>query len=414
MKQPSGAMSLKDKKTAPKQTPKGAYFALLIAFLALLINFWAWSLLSPISGQLATDFDTTPLSLAVLLSTPVIIGSLGRVLLGVLTDKFGGKLVFIVTSLFVAVVTGILPTMDSYSSLIAMAALLGFGGATFSIGIPYISAWFPATKRGLAIGIYSLGNAGTALSGLLTPPISNAFGFQATAYLVAALLVVIAIIFALFGANSPSWRAPKQSVVKQTSLALKSRLTWDLASVYAVTFGAYVAFGVYLPVILSNGHSLSLTDAAARAAGFVLVTTLARPVGGFLSDKIGGKNVIPPVLFLVVLLSLFIAFQNSLNLLTTVAYLSLAFVLGCGSGAVFALIGRSAKPQLVGSIGGIVGAIGGLGGFLPPMVLGLTYQQTQSYMFAYIMLSVTALLSLIYVSRRFKDKRLYPAASSWR
>lgn len=388
--------------------------ALTIATLALLINFWAWSLLSPISDKLSAILATSSLSLAVLLSTPVIIGSIGRIVLGVLTDKFGGRNVFIVTSLFVALVTVLLPHMNSYGSLIVIAALLGFGGAAFSIGIPFISAWFPPAKRGLAIGIYSIGNAGTAISGFLTPSLYNAFGFVATTYLVAVLLVIIAIVIFLFAHEAPTWRASKVSALAQTTLALKQRLTWDLSSIYIVSFGAYVAFGVYLPVILHTKHNLSLTDAAARAAVFVLIATLARPVGGYLSDHYGAKKIIPPALLLIFLLAMFIAFQNTLAITTTAAYLSLAFILGTTNGAVFALIGRSAPQNLVGSIGGIVGAIGGLGGFLPPLILGMTYDLSNTYMYAYLMLAVTTVISLAYVSRRFRDKKSYPDASSWR
>lgn len=211
----------------------------------------------------------------------------------------------------------------------------------------------------------------------------------------------------LWAKNAPGWKPAKGSSAARLLAAAKLRLTWDLSSVYAVTFGAFVAFGVYLPVLLKVSYGLSLTDAAARAAGFVLLATIARPVGGWLGDKVGAQRVVRLALCSVIPLAAFAAFQPTLQLQTTVAYLSLAFVLGCANGAVFALVGKLAKPDVMGSVTGIVGAAGGLGGFLPPLLLGFTYQRMHSYTLALIMLSVTALVVLIYINRRFKDKKLY-------
>jgi NNP family nitrate/nitrite transporter-like MFS transporter len=135
----------------------------------------------------------------------------------------------------------------------------------------------------------------------------------------------------------------------------------------------------------------------------VLLATLARPFGGWISDRVGGQYVIRVVLVAVVLLATFVALQPSLKIQTTVAYLSLAFMLGCGNGAVFALVGKLSSPESIGSITGLVGAIGGLGGFLPPLILGFTYQKTHAYSLAIGMLAVSALMVVLYIHRRFKD-----------
>lgn len=384
-----------------------AYFALFIATLALIMNFWAWSLLSPLGATYASELSLNPLSLSFLLAVPVVVGSLGRIILGMITDKFGGRIVFAVTCLLATIPVSALAFSDTYTQLVLVAIFLGIGGAAFVIGIPFISAWFPPEKRGLVLGIYSMGNAGTAVSGFLTPRLDNTIGRDSTYYLVAFLLFVMSAVIFIWGRNAPGWKPPKGSVFKRFVSATKSRLTWDLSTVYVITFGAFVAFGVYLPVLLKVSYDLSLTDAASRAAGFVLLATLARPVGGWLADTVGGKLVIRIVLVAVVGLATFVALQPTLQLRTTVAYLSLAFVLGCGNGAVFALIGRLSKPSSMGSITGIVGACGGLGGFLPPLILGITYQQTHSYSIALLMLSLSALLAFFYINHRFKDTTVY-------
>lgn len=392
-----------------KRTPvtSDAYFALAISTLALVITFWAWSLLSPLGARYAAELSLDPVRLSLLLAIPVIVGSLGRIILGMLTDKYGGKTMFAVACFLTAIPVTSLTFAHSYMELVSVAFLLGIGGAVFAIGIPYISSWFPPERRGLMLGLYSMGNAGTALSAFMTPRLAEYIGVNQTFLVVAVLLVLFGLVFVFWGKNSPTWKPSKGSSLKRLLLAAKKRGTWDLAAVYAVTFGAFVAFGVYLPVLLSVSYGLSLTDAATKAAGFVLLATIARPVGGWLSDKIGAKKVIRTGLLLVILLASFVAFETILALQTTIAYLTLAFTLGCCNGAVFALVGRLSKPEIMGSVTGLVGAAGGLGGFLPPLILGFTYQSTHSYALALIMLSVSAFIVLLYIHARFKDTTLY-------
>lgn len=387
----------------PKTNTKNATFALVIALFALIVNFWAWSLLSPLGSQYAKELSLTPLSLSLLLAVPVLVGSLGRIVLGMITDKFGGRSVFALTCLLTAIPVSLLAFAQSYVQLLAVAVLLGLGGASFVIGIPFVSAWFPPEKRGFVLGLYSMGNAGTAVSGFATPRLAADLGRPWTFYIVAAILVALSLIFVIWGRNAPGWKSPKGSALLRFRVAAQSRITWDLATVYVISFGAFVAFGVYLPVLLKVLYGLSLTDAAARAAGFVFLATLARPVGGWLSDKIGGRHVIRGALLLIVVLAVFVASQPTLQLRTTVAYLSLAFVLGCSNGAVFAMVGRFSKPETMGSVTGIVGAAGGLGGFLPPLILGFTYQRTHSYAIALLLLAASAFIVFLYINKQFAN-----------
>lgn len=345
--------------------------------------------------------------LSLLLAVPVIIGSLGRIGFGMLTDKFGGRAMFTIVCLLTSIPVFALTFAGDYRQFLITAIFLGLGGAAFVIGIPFVSAWFPPQRRGFVLGLYSMGNAGTALSGFATPRLASAFGRDTTFVIVAVLLILMAVVFMIWAKNAPGWKPAKGSSVTRLIVAARLRLTWDLSSIYAVTFGAFVAFGVYLPVLLKVSYGLSLTDAAARAAGFVLLATIARPVGGWLSDKVGAKRVVKVALCSVIPLAAFVALQPTLKPQTTIAYLSLAFVIGCANGAVFALVGKLTKPDVMGSVTGIVGAAGGFGGFLPPLLLGFTYQRMHSYSLALILLSVAALIVLVYINRRFKDNNLY-------
>lgn len=375
---------------------------LLLATFTLTVNFWAWSLLGPLGSKIAAELALKPIELAIVLAVPILIGSLTRIPFGILTDRYGGHKIFSIVCFLGVIPVIFLSYAKVYNDFLFAGILLGITGAAFSVGIPYINAWASPKNRGLLLGIYSMGNAGTAVSGFVTPFLANTFG-RTEAYLTVALLLFLTgIIFVLLGKNSPNWKKSKVSALKSFVQASKNKVSWDLSLLYSVTFGAFVAFGVYLPTLLKVSYGLSLTDAAARAAGFILLATLARPTGGFLSDKLGGKIVIKSVFAAICVLSALVAIQPTLAPTTTIFYLSLAVFLGLGNGAVFAMVGKWIEPEKVGSVTGIVGASGGLGGFIPPLILGLTYQLTQSYTFALLGLSLAAGLVFFYINNRFK------------
>ena len=187
------------------------------------------------------------------------------------------------------------------------------------------------------------------------------------------------------------------------SISLSARLagtvrlpiTWQASVLYAIAFGGYVAFSVYLPTYLRNTYELTQADAANRTAGFVLLAVLMRPVGGWLSDRIGPVPVLAAALAVVVAGAAVQASTPSLRPLGTVAFLAMAAALGAGTGATFALVARAAPADQVGSITGVVGAAGGLGGFVPPLVMGSLYGRTGSYSVGLLLLSVVALGTLL-------------------
>ena len=362
-------------------------FSLIIAFFALTVNFWAWSLLGPLGPKIASDLSLGPVELSILIAVPILVGSLARIPFGILTDRFGGSKVFSALCFFAILPLIALAYATSYNEFLVAGAFLGLTGAAFVIGIPFVGAWFPPEKRGLVLGLYSMGNAGTAVSGFLTPTFANTLGMQTTFLIVAGTMFIMGAVLYLWGVDSPRWQTSKSALTSLRN-ASKDRYTWDLSLMYAVSFGAFVAFGAYLPVLLNVFYGLSLTDAAARSAGFVLLATLTRPLGGWLSDTMGGEKVLRIGFAAIAILASFTAFQPTLAITTTITYLSLAAFLGCCNGAIISLISKHAKPDIVGSVTGIVGACGGLGGFVPPLILGLTYQKTQSYSFALLGLSM--------------------------
>jgi NNP family nitrate/nitrite transporter-like MFS transporter len=383
------------------------YIALLLATGVLVVNFWAWSLLSPLATTYAKEFDISPFALSALVAAPVLVGSLARILLGLLTDRFGGRKMFTIISLLSGAAVLCLAWAGSYDSLLAAAFALGIAGASFAVGVPFVNAWFPKRERGLALGIYAMGNAGTAVSGLLTPHLVAASSRRTVFFGMAIALLFVGVSMAMWGHDAPKWRPAKTPALARLRQAFGWKLTWRLALLYAVTFGAFVALGLYLPVLLNQSYGLDSTDAASRAAGFVLLATVVRPIGGWLSDKMNGIIVLRLVFLIIFILAVMAAGNLSLAPVGTIIYLGLAATLGIGNGAIFAVIGHRCDEKLVGAVTGIVGAAGGLGGFFPPLIMGVSYQLFNSYTAALLLLAGVAAVIFTFSRRLLGNSRTY-------
>jgi NNP family nitrate/nitrite transporter-like MFS transporter len=376
--------------------------ALALATLTLAINFWAWALLSPFASHYTALFALTPAAIAMLLAAPVIIGSLGRIVVGLLADTFGyKKIISLLCFASTIPVIGIL-IAPSYTYLLLAATLLGIAGTSFAAGVPYISLWFTPQKRGLALGIYGIGNAGTALAGLCTPQLTHWLGYTGVCLLIICLLVATGSIFHLLAPIPPPSSSNHLSPLRRLKISFTNPYAWDMAALYAITFGAFVAFTMYLPVMLTIWYKLEPVDAAARAAGFVIVATIARPVGGWLCDHWSATRTILIILTGVAGLAAIMAFLPNLSLMTTTVFLSMAALLGAGCGAVIGLTSKIVSPEAQGGVVGIVGAIGGLGGFAPPLILGYTFELTSSYSTALLLLAFTVTAILVYTTFRFR------------
>jgi MFS transporter, NNP family, nitrate/nitrite transporter len=199
-----------------------------------------------------------------------------------------------------------------------------------------------------------------------------------------------AIVFWSFARDAAA-RAPT-SFTHIAEVFLRERLSWLLAFFYFVTFGGFVALGIYLPTLLKSEFHLSLSDAGMRTAGFVVVATFLRPVGGWLADHVGGARVLLGVFAAMVVLALLMTATDIR--IFTIGALGSAAMLGLGNGAVFKLVPQY-FPSDVGTVTGLVGALGGLGGFFPPIILGIVKEATGSYILGFALLALFALAALL-------------------
>ncbi|MBS1841558.1 MAG: MFS transporter [Acidobacteria bacterium] len=339
---------------------------LILGTLSFAICFAAWGLISAFAPRFRELFHLTATETALLVAVPVLLGALLRVATGMLADRFGGRVVFAALMVAVAVPAYIVPLVSSYQKLLVVAFFLGIAGSSFAVGVGFVSRWFPPEKQGGALGIYGLGNIGQSAAVFLGPLLAAVVGWQNIFRGMAALLILWGLTFYLLARNSPKTVRPA-GFGSMLQLLSRERLSWVLSLFYFLTFGGFVAFSIYLPVLLKDEFGLKPADAGFRTAGFVVLATLARPLGGWLADKIGGARVLHGVFLGVIPFALLMSWPAMLPF--TIGALGCAFLLGSGNGAVFKLVPQY-FPKEVGTVTGLVGAMGGLGGFFPPLLLG--------------------------------------------
>jgi NNP family nitrate/nitrite transporter-like MFS transporter len=382
---------------AAKLNASTAMAMLAMATVGFTVNFWAWALLSPLGPTYRKMFHVSSFQQAFLVAIPVLVGSLGRVPVGALTDRFGARIMFpLITAITIAPVLYIGHSGDSYAKVVAAGFFLGLAGTVFAVGVPFVNAWFGAAKRGLALGIFGIGMGGTAISALTTVKLANHHGLAFPFDLVAIVLAAYALLAALILRDAPGRPAVTAGAWARTASALRLRVTLELSFLYAVGFGGFVAFSVYLPTFLKTSYGLSATTASDRAAGFVLVAVILRPVGGWLSDRIHPIPVLMASFTVVAALALVVSTHLALVPGATICFLTMAGGLGAAAGACFALVARVAPADKVGSVTGVVGAAGGLGGFLPPLVMGAVYGWTHSYAIGFVLLAAVAAAAALY------------------
>lgn len=396
----SGIDAAEEGRTVARGSAASPYLMLGLATVGFAINFWAWALLSPLgplyraSGRLG---DISESDVALLVAVPVIVGALGRIPVGALTDKYGARIMFPLVSAatIVPVVYIGLLGQDSYTGLLVAGFFLGIGGTAFAVGVPFVNAWFPPERRGLAVGVFGAGMVGTAISALTTVKLYENVGDATPFVLTATALAAYAVVAWLVLRDAPGRSVPQGSLASRLVANAKLPVTWQACLLYAVAFGGYVAFSVYLPAYLRTAWDLDPADAANRMAGFVVVAVIMRPVGGWLSDRFGPVRVLAVGYGVVAVGAAVAAETPILEHVGTIAFLSMAAALGSGSGATFALIAKVTEPSRVGGVTGLVGAAGGLGGFAPPLLMGYVYGRTDSYAIGLWLLAATAALTLL-------------------
>jgi len=370
--------------------PAGNALQLTLATLAFAVCFAVFGSLSAMMPQVRKTLHLTEQQQWLAIAFPVLLGSIGRIPLGILTDRFGGRGVFAATMGLSIVSIVLLGYAATFPLLLACGFLVGIGLASFSVGVGFVSPWYPPEKQGMALGAYGVGNIGQAAAAFGSPVIAAVLGYRWGFWVWGVVAAIVLTAFLVLARD-----APRQGPAKNWAdfiRPLARSQSWVLSLYYFLTFGGFVAMGLSLPIFLTEVFGLTKVDAGFRTAGFIVLATILRPLGGWLADRAGGRPILAFVFPAIALFAMFMACP--LISTFTIGALGMAAAIGLGNGAVFKLVPQH-FPKTVGSVTGLVGAAGGLGGFFPPLVLGAIHKSTGSYTLGFILLSAFAILCLI-------------------
>jgi NNP family nitrate/nitrite transporter-like MFS transporter len=354
----------------------GHWPTLLAAFVYFDVSFCVWYLLGPLANFIAEDLQLSATTTGLLVATPLLGGSLFRIVLGGLTDHLGPRRTGLlgIALTFVPLLLGWL-VADSLPALLVVAVLLGVPGASFAVALPLASRWYPPEQQGLVMGIAGAGNSGTVLAALFVPRLAEAFGWQTAMGLAMAPMAAAGLTFYLLARDSPSQPVPKS--LRDYLGVLRQMDTLWFCFFYAITFGGFVGLASALGMFLHQQYGVARVTAGDLTALCVFAGSFMRPVGGALADRWGGIRMLAVCYATVAVMLLGVATLPPLPVATALFVIALA-VLGAGNGAVFQLVGlRFARD--IGVVTGLVGAAGGVGGFFLPSALGALKDLTGSY-----------------------------------
>ena len=378
---------------------------LTLQTLSLVAGFMAWSIISPLMPFISQDVDISPGQISVILAIPVILGSVLRVPFGYLTNIVGAKWVFFWSFIVLLLPIFLLGQAQSPGMLMLSGFFLGIGGAIFSVGVTSVPKYFSKDKVGLANGIYGVGNIGTAVSSFCAPVLAGAIGWQNTVRSYLIILSIFAILMFLLGdKNEPKVKITLMAQVKDLS---KNYKLYYLSLWYFITFGAFVAFGIFLPNFLVDHFSIDKVDAGIRSGIFIALATFLRPVGGVIGDKFNAVQALI-IDFVIMIIGALILSLSSHIVLFTIGCLAISICAGIGNGLIFKLV-PSYFSKEAGSANGIVSMMGGLGGFFPPLVITFVTSITGSSHLAFFFLAifgVIALITMIHLNKKEKAVRI--------
>ncbi|PWB28148.1 MFS transporter [Flavobacterium sp. HTF] len=290
---------------------------LFLNTLAFTVCFACWTLNGVLVTYLADKgiFNFTVVETGWLLGIPILSGSVFRLPIGILTDKYGGKIVF-ATLLFVcAVPLFLLSFAGSFWSFAVLSFFFGLVGTSFAVGIGYTSIWYPKEWQGRALGIFGMGNAGAAITTFIAPTLLNHLsekdpvnGWKMLPVIYAAALVLIGILFIVFAKNKTNPGVSK--TISELMSPLKNVRVWRFGAYYFLVFGFFVAYSQWLLPNFMNVYSTTLVMGGMFATLFSLPSGVIRAFGGYLSDKFGARKVMYWVLGSSIVISFLLMFPK--------------------------------------------------------------------------------------------------------
>ena len=398
--------------------PEGRGAALGMSTLAFTVCFAVWTIFSIIGIQIKKDLGLTDTQFGLLVGTPILTGSLIRLILGIWADQYGGRVVYVGVMIAAAVATWLLTFAYDYPTFLLAALGVGIAGGSFAVGISFVSRWYGPGRQGTALGIFGAGNVGAAVTKFVAPFVMVAYGWKSVAEIWSGALLVMAVVFWFTTKDDPELAARRKSGEKPEPMSamlepLRNIQVWRFALYYFFVFGGFVALALWLPRYLIGVYGLDITTAGMIGAAYSVPASLFRIYGGVLSDKFGARRVMywtfgvsvaacfvmsyPPTQYVVKGITGPISFTLEMGLtsFTAVAFV-LGFFMSLGKAAVYKHI-PVYYPRHVGAVGGVVGLVGGLGGFVLPIAFGALNDLTGIWTSCFMLMFLVAAVSLVWM-----------------
>ncbi|WP_026730270.1 MFS transporter [Flavobacterium denitrificans] len=290
---------------------------LFLNTLAFTVCFACWTLNGVLITFLADKgiFNFTVVEIGWLLGIPILSGAIFRLPIGILTDKYGGKIIFSVLLLLCSIPLFLMPFADSFWSFAVLSFFFGLVGTSFAVGIGYTSVWYPKEWQGRALGIFGMGNAGAAITTFIAPTILNDLsennpvnGWKMLPVIYAFALVIIGILFMVFAKNKTNQGVSK--TMSELMSPLKKVRVWRFGTYYFLVFGFFVAYSQWLLPNFMNVYNTTLVMGGMFATMFSLPSGVIRAFGGYLSDKFGARKVMYWVLGSSIIISFLLMFPK--------------------------------------------------------------------------------------------------------
>ena len=386
---------------------------LSMSTLAFTVCFMVWMMFAVLGVPIKELLQLNETQFGLLAATPVLTGSLVRLPLGMLTDRFGGRVVFFLLMLACVLPIYLIAEATAYWQFLVLGLFVGLAGGSFSVGIAYVAKWFDKDNQGLAMGIFGAGNAGSALTKFLAPALIAYGSWQLVPQVFSAILFITALLFWFFTSDNKAHRVASSVSLREQLAALKDPAVWRYCQYYSIVFGGYVALALWMTKYYVQEYGFSLQTAALLAACFSLPGGVLRAVGGWMSDKWGAQSVTWWVLWVSWVCLFLLSYPQTDFTIQTVngpktfhiglnvwVFTALMFVIGIawafGKASVFKYIADD-YPQNMGAISGIVGLAGGLGGFILPILFGALVDLTGVRSSAFMLLYGVVWVSLIWM-----------------
>jgi len=379
---------------------------LIIATVGFTVFFAVWVMFAIVGIPVREEFGLTDGQFALLVAIPILTGSILRVPVGMLTDLIGGRVVFTALLVVTAVPTYFVSRASGYTELLVLAFFLGVSGTSFAVGIAWVSAWYPPERQGFALGVFGAGNVGASITKLLAPslvvlvPVAGTAsgvvpgGWRFVPFVYTFMLLAMAAV-AWLGAPRPDHRPARGRTFREINQPLEVLRVWRFGLYYIVVFGAYVALALWLPKYYVDVYDVDLRVAGMLTALFIFPASLLRPLGGYLSDRLGARPVTYTAFVVMCLAFIWLSFEVGIALFTLLI-VTVGAMMGIGKASVYKYI-ADYFPRDMGVVGGLVGAVGGLGGFVLPLLFAWALAETGRPQSTFVVLLAASLVSLVWL-----------------